>query len=74
MKRTQLLSSSIRSIGYDQDVAVIQRYAAHYKYVGVYPLRPGVNLVLLVRRDLADADAKEPYKIKEYESIPGYTN
>jgi hypothetical protein len=58
----------------DQDVAVIQRYSAHYRFVGVYPLRPGVNLVLLVRKDLADSNAKELYKIAEYESIPGYTN
>ncbi len=35
------------------------RYAAHYKYIGTYALRPGVDLMLLVRRDLADADAKE---------------
>ena len=38
---------------------LIERYAAHYKYAGTYPLRPGVELYLLVRRDLADADAKE---------------
>ncbi len=35
------------------------RYAAHYKYDGTFPLRPGVKLYLLVRRDLADADARE---------------
>lgn len=58
----------------DQDVEVIRRYSTHYKYVGVYPLRPGVNLVLLVKKGLADADAMDPYKIVEYESIPGYTN
>jgi hypothetical protein len=40
-----------------------ERYAAHYKYVGTYPLRPGVELYLLVRRDLADAGAKEIYQI-----------
>ena len=57
----------------DQDAAMIQRYSTSYKYVGVYPLRPGVNLVLLVRKDLADADAKEIYKILEYKPIPGYT-
>jgi uncharacterized protein (TIGR03663 family) len=39
------------------------RYAAHYKYVGTYPLRPGVELYLLVRKDLAEAGAKEIYKI-----------
>lgn len=35
------------------------RYAANYKYIGTYPLRPGVDLILLVRNDLADSDAKE---------------
>jgi len=40
-----------------------KRYAAHYKYVGTFPLRPGVELYLLVRRDLADAGAEELYKI-----------
>ena len=57
-----------------QDADVIKRYANHYKYVGVYPLRPGVNLILLVRRDIADPDTQEPYKILEYESVPGYTD
>lgn len=42
-----------------------KRYAAHYKYVGTYPLRPGVDLMLLVRNDLADADAQDLYKIAE---------
>lgn len=58
----------------DQDAEVIRKYSTHYKYVGVYPLRPGVNLVLLVRRNLADAGAMDPYKIVEYETVPGYTN
>jgi len=40
-----------------------KRYAAHYKYAGTFPLRPGVELYLLVRRDLADAGAQELYKI-----------
>ncbi len=40
-----------------------KRYAANYKYAGKYPLRPGVELYLLVRRDLADAGAEELYKI-----------
>ncbi|MFM9905826.1 MAG: glycosyltransferase family 39 protein [Pyrinomonadaceae bacterium] len=52
----------------DQDGAVIQKYSAHYKFVDVWPLRPGVDLMLLVRKDLADSDAKELYKILEYES------
>ncbi len=41
------------------------RYAAHYKYAGTYPLRPGVELYLLVRRDLADADAQEISQISK---------
>jgi len=40
-----------------------RRYAANYKYIGTYPLRPGVDLILLVRKDLADANAKEIYTI-----------
>ncbi len=42
-----------------------ERYGAHYKVAGKYPLRPGVDLYLLVRKDLADADAKEIYQIGE---------
>lgn len=42
-----------------------ERYGAHYKYVGTYPLRPGVDLMLLVRKDIADADATELYKLSE---------
>lgn len=52
----------------DQDKDIIIKYAAHYRFVGVYPLRPGVDLMLLVRKDLAEADAKELYKIYEYVS------
>ena len=40
-----------------------ERYAAHYKFAGEYPLRPGVELYLLVRKDLADADAKDLYEL-----------
>ncbi len=42
----------------DQDQAAIQKYSEHYKFAGWYPLRPGVDLVLLVRNDIADPDAK----------------
>jgi Predicted membrane-bound mannosyltransferase len=42
-----------------QEDEVRYEYAPHYKLVGEYPLRPGVDLILLVRRDLADSDAKE---------------
>jgi uncharacterized protein (TIGR03663 family) len=49
----------------DQDAEVIRRYSAKYDYVGSYALRPGVDLVLLVRKDLAGQDGKELYKIEE---------
>ncbi|MEP6946341.1 MAG: glycosyltransferase family 39 protein [Acidobacteriota bacterium] len=52
----------------EQDAEVVKRYSAHYKFVGVYPMRPGVDLVLLVRRDIADPDAQDLYKLLEYES------
>ena len=52
----------------DQDADVIRRYSAHYRFAGVYPLRPGVDLVLLVRKDLAGSDTQDLYKILEYES------
>lgn len=58
----------------DQDAAMIQKYSTHYKYNGVYPLRPGVNLVLLVRKDIADDKDQEINKVTEYKPIPGYTN
>ncbi len=48
----------------DQDADVIRRYSARYEYVGSYALRPGVDLVLLVRKDLAD-DGKELYRMSE---------
>lgn len=51
----------------DQDAEAIRRYAAHYRFDGVYPLRPGVDLVLLVNKDIADAHAQDLYKILEYE-------
>lgn len=49
----------------EQNDQVIKEYSAHYRYVGEYPLRPGVDLMLLVRRDLADQDAQELYRIKQ---------
>ncbi len=57
----------------DQDAGMIQKYSAHYKYSGVYPLRPGVNLVLLVRKDIAGPDDEDISKVLEYKVIPGYT-
>lgn len=49
----------------DQDAGVIQKYANHYKLAGVYALRPGVDLTLLVRNDLADPDDPPVNKILE---------
>ena len=56
----------------EQDAKVIQKYSAHYKYVGVYPLRPGVDLTLLVRKDLAEKDAQDLYKISEWVPPEGH--
>ena len=42
-----------------QDAEISEKFSAHYKIAGTYPLRPGVDLYLLVRRDIADADARE---------------
>ena len=53
----------------DQDAEVISRYSAHYKYVGTYPLRPGVDLRLLVRKDLADAGAKDLFQMDGAEAF-----
>jgi predicted membrane-bound mannosyltransferase len=47
----------------EQDAEIVSRYGVRYKFVGEYPLRPGVDLLLLVRRDLADSDAKDIYSI-----------
>jgi uncharacterized protein (TIGR03663 family) len=58
----------------DQDQEVIKRYSAHYKYVGTYPLRPGVDLTLLVRKDLADKDAQELYRINNSQPLNIYAD
>ncbi len=49
----------------DQDVEVVRRYSANYYFVGTYRLRPGPELVLLVRKDLAGSEGKELYRIAE---------
>lgn len=49
----------------DQDAGVIEKYSNHYKLVGVYPLRPGVDLTLLVRNDLADPKDQPVSKLRE---------
>ena len=48
-----------------QKAELNERYGAHYKVAGKYPLRPGVDLYLLVRKDLAEADAKDLSRIGE---------
>lgn len=52
----------------EQDSDIAQRYSTHYKRVGEYPLRPGVDLILLVRRDLADSNTEDIYP--ELEEMP----
>lgn len=54
----------------DQNNQVLREYSAHYKYAGEFPLRPGVDLILLVRRDLADPDTQELYRINKSASAP----
>lgn len=54
----------------EQDIEIANKYASHYKKAGTYPLRPGVDLVLLVRIDLADATAQSLYyEIDEPEEV-----
>jgi len=48
----------------DQDREVIARYSSKYKFEGIYPLRPGVDLVLLVRNDLAEPGAMDVYRLR----------
>ena len=60
------VTTSEMIVASDAQVAQLnEKYGAHYKVAGKYPLRPGVDLYLLVRKDLADADAKEIYQIGE---------
>ncbi|MGD9562143.1 MAG: glycosyltransferase family 39 protein [Pyrinomonadaceae bacterium] len=47
-----------------QDREVIMRYSDKYKFDGIYPLRPGVDLVLLVRNDIADPEARDLYRLR----------
>ena len=47
----------------DQDAEVTRKFAAKYVYLGPYHLRSGVDLVLLVRKDLADSDGQELYRL-----------
>lgn len=43
----------------DKEAEVLRRFRADYLLGGTYPLRPGVDLHLLVRRDLAAPGAQE---------------
>lgn len=52
----------------DQDREVIRRYSADYDFAGVYPLRPGVDLTLLVRKDISGTDAQPLYRIEDARS------
>jgi Dolichyl-phosphate-mannose-protein mannosyltransferase len=54
----------------DQDAAAIQKYSDNYRYVGMYPLRPGVDLNLLVRKDIADPTTQELSKIPDTPATP----
>jgi hypothetical protein len=49
----------------EQDAEVIQKYSSRYEYVGSWGLRPGVELELLVRRDIAGPDAEDLYKLRQ---------
>jgi hypothetical protein len=48
----------------EQDAEVMRRYSANYEYVGSWDLRPGVELMLLVRKDLAGGQGEELYRIQ----------
>lgn len=54
----------------DQDREAITKYSPHYKFAGVYGLRPGVDLVLLVRNDLAEPGDQDMIKILETPGTP----
>lgn len=45
----------------EQEAEISEKYASHYKKAGEYPLRPGVELILLVRNDLAEPNAESLY-------------
>jgi hypothetical protein len=49
----------------DQDAEAIRKFSANYRFVGIYDLRPGVELVLLVKKEMAGSEAKELYRLNE---------
>lgn len=48
----------------EQDSEVIRKYSANYDYYASYKLRSGVDLVLLVRKDLAGRKGQELFKLR----------
>ena len=54
----------------EQDAQVVPKYSEQYKLAGYWPLRPGVDLCVLVRKDLADPDAQELSKIPTLPNLP----
>jgi hypothetical protein len=54
----------------EQDAQVVPKYSEQYKLAGYYPLRPGVDLCILVRKDIADPDAQELSKIPTLPALP----
>ncbi len=59
----QLTEKMIVAKKNEQDAEIVSRYAIRYRVAGEYPLRPGVDLILLVRRDIADPDTKDIYSV-----------
>ena len=47
----------------EQDTEVLRKFSSKYVYFGPYHLRSGVDLVLLIRKDIADEDGKELYRL-----------
>lgn len=54
----------------DQDEEVVRKFSGRYKFLGPYHLRSGVDLILLVRKDLAEPEAKDLYLIPETKGWP----
>ncbi|MEZ5307854.1 MAG: hypothetical protein R2684_11985 [Pyrinomonadaceae bacterium] len=46
----------------DQATELAEKFGSRYKFIGEYPLRPGVELWLLVRNDLAAGEGKSIYE------------
>lgn len=48
----------------DQDEALIRRFSANYRFYGPFKLRPGVRLVLLVKKNIPGNDGRELYELR----------